>query len=284
MVVHHCDGERTLRAPMVIAFSDRIKENRCEIVIASYYKKTKGKKIPDRQKARFTLQNKYRGQPGVVVNKDESLRRIDLWTDGIPDVREKIEQAQIAYYQKQENEAEEKEKKRLERYRKKGKPAPPKPERPILPFRVTQEDFWVADPIPPSYEPGRRYLWLTRRLDTTVEYELELYMKATIQPIDSFFGALRATTSTTKRATSIPSQGNRKGYGSHAWLPDNVIDEVTQRIFYWNFGVRFDSGMKPRAHILGIYDEEDSMDINTVFTRFRSDVFARAREISSWLT
>lgn len=283
MVVHHCDGERTLRAPMVIAFSDRIRDNRCEIVISSYYKITKGKKIPDRQKARFTLQNKYRGQAGVVVNKDESLRRADLLANGIPDIRKTIEKAGIEYYQKQTNEAEEKEKKRLARYRKSGKSAPPKPDYPILPFRVTQEDFWVADPVPPSYEPGRRYLWLTRRLEHSIEYELELYMKATIQPIDSFFGALRATTSTTKRATGLPSQGNRKGYGSHAWLPANIIDEVTLRIFYWNFGVRYGSGMKPRAYKLGIYDDDESMDINTVFTTFRTNVFARAREISSWV-
>ena len=281
-VIHHFDGERTLRAPAMIAFSDRIKDKRCELVIASYLKTTKGKKLPDRNTARFTLQSKYRGQQGVLVNKDASLRRVDLLKNGIPDIREKIENAGQEYYKKQQTESEDKEKKRLERYRKKGEKAPPKPNHPILPFRVTQEDFWVSDPVPPSYEPGRRYLWLTRRLECSIEYELDLYLKATIQPIDSFFGALRATTSTTKRATSLPSQGNKKGYGSHAWLPANIVDEVTLRIFYWNFCVRRGSGKQPRASILKFYDGEESMDINDVFTSFRSGVFDRAREISSW--
>lgn len=282
-VIHHFDGERALRGAAMIAFSDRIEENRCELVIASYLKITKGKKLPDRQKARFTLQSKYRGQPGVLVNKDESLRRIDLLTAGIPGIREKIEQASQEYYKKQKTEGEEKEKKRLERYKKQGKSAPPRPDRPILPFRVAQEDFWVSDPIPPSYEPGRRYLWLTRRLEHGIEYEVELCMKATLQPIDSFFNALRATTSTTKRATSLPSQGNKKGYGSHAWLPANIIDEVTLRILNWNFIVRYGSGKQPRAFKLGIYESDESLDINTAISNFRSDVFARAKEISSWL-
>ena len=281
MVVHHFDGERTLRAPAIIAFSDRIEENRCEMVVASYLKTTKGKKLPDRNKARFTLQHKYRGQAGVVVNKDESLRRADLLANGIPNIREKIENASEEYFRKQHTEAEEKEKKRLEQYRKKGKSAPPS-ERPILPFRVTQEDFWVSDPIPPSYEPGRKYLWLTRRLEHSIEYEVNLCMKATIQPIDSFFAALRATTSTTKRATSLPSQGNRKGYGSHAWLPANILDEVTLRILYWNFIVRHGSGKQPRAYKLGIVDSDESMNINDVFTHFRAGVFDRAKEISAW--
>lgn len=281
-VIHHFDGERTFRAPAIIAFSDRIEENRCELIIASYLKITKGKKLPDRQKARFTLQSKYRGQPGVLVNKDESLRRIDLLTAGIPGIREKIEQADQEHYKKQKTEGEEKEKKRLERYRKQGKSAPPRPDRPILPFRVAQEDFWVTDPIPPSYEPGRRYLWLTRRLEHSIEYEVELCMKATLQPIDSFFNALRATTSTTKRATSLPSQG-KKGYGSHAWLPANVIDEITLRVFYWNFIVRHGSGKQPRAYKLGIYESDESLDINTAISNYRSDVFARAQEMTSWL-
>ena len=311
IITHHFDGERTLRGPAIIAFSDRIKEERCEIVVASYYKDTKYKKKPkkNRKEARWTLQDTFRGQEDVAIHSDESLRRVDLITNGIPAVREEIEKSIQEREEKQDIKVAGKAKKQ------KGDTAEEtEVVEEVEDTEVTQKadeadgaeategaegaegaddsattsrkkDFWVDDPIWPKHERERRYLWLTRRKERSIEYEADLYMTATLQPIDMCFAAFRHTTSTVKRAANLPSQGNKRGYGSHAWKPINIINEVVLRTFYWNFAVRFDDESnkdEARARTLGIYDER-TIDINKTLPNFRRNTFKRAEEIKQWL-
>ena len=315
-ITHHFDGERTLRGPAIIAFSDRIKEKRCEIVVASYFKDTKYKQKPkkNRKEARWTLQDKYRGQEGVTLNKDKSLRQIDLITAGIPAIREEIEKSMQA-----REDEEKQDTKAAGKAKKQNGGAAEEAEGVEVADEVEgtdaeevtektdeadaaegtegvegagesdtssrKKDFWVDDPIWPRFERERRYLWLTRREEKSVEYEADLYMTATLQPIDMCFGAFRHTTSTVKRAANLPSQGNKRGYGSHAWKPINIINEVVLRTFYWNFVVRFDdeSGREEaRARTLGICDKR-TIDINKTFPNFRRNIFKRAEEITQWL-
>ena len=269
-VVHYFDGERTLRNPAIIAFSDRIRDGRCEIMVSSYLKKTKGKIAIDSQSARNSLQTQYRGVEGVTIEKDESLRRTHLLGETLPAIREELEKSILEHRQKFDERDAEKETDRYE-------------DMDCAMFRMALDGLWVSDPIPPSFEPGRRYLWLTRRPDSSPEHELALCMKATLQPIDMCFSAIRHTTSTAKRAANLPSQGNKRGYGSHAWLPLNVIHEFTLRQFYWNFLVRYDSDKKvARTNLLGIYDQE-ALDVDAVFPTFRASVIERARSITEWV-
>ena len=301
-ITHHFDGERTLRGPAIIAFSDRIKEERCEIVVASYFKDTKYKQKPkkNRKEARWTLQDTYRGQEGIAIEKDESLRRIDLMTTGIPAIREEIEKSIQAREEKENTQAAEKAKKQncdtaAEVEGAEGTEKADEADGVEGTDGVEgagdnatssgKKDFWVDDPIWPKYERERRYLWLTRRKEKSIEYEADLYMTATLQPIDMCFAAFRHTTSTVKRAANLPSQGNKRGYGSHAWKPINIINEVVLRTFYWNFVVRFDDESdrdEARARKFGIYDQR-TVNINKTFPDFRRGIFKRAEEITQWL-
>ena len=282
-ITHHFDGERTLRVPAIIAFSDRIKEQRCEIVVVSYDKDPKYKKSPkkNRKEARWALQDTYRGQEGVALDSDDSLSRADLIATGIPAVREEIEKSLQAHEEKAAGKA----KKQQGGTDEEADGASGTDGAGGRAIRFQKKDFWVDDPIWPKHERERRYLWLTRRKEKSVEYEADLYMTATLQPIDMCFAAIRNTTSTVKRAANLPSQGNKRGYGSHARKPINIINEVVLRIFYWNFVVRFDdeSGRdQARARTLGIFDKR-TIDINETFPDFRRTIFERAEEITRWL-
>ena len=57
----------------------------------------------------------------------------------------------------------------------------------ILKFPADKSALWVKDPDPPIHEQERRFLWITRRLEQDISYELHLYKQGRLQPIDMPF-------------------------------------------------------------------------------------------------
>ena len=65
-----------------------------------------------------------------------------------------------------------------------------------------EKNLWVKDPDPPVHEPEKRFLWITRRLDQDVDYEMNLYNEGKLQPIDMPFGVFRKISSFISRPSS----------------------------------------------------------------------------------
>ena len=113
--------------------------------------------------------------------------------------------------------------------------------------------LWVKDPKPPIHEQNRRFLWITRQDNVDVDYEINLYKNAKLQPIDMPFAVLRMSSSFSKRPTNVSSTNNARGYVSLAELPKNACDEIRINFFYWNFQLRHGSKRKEtRGYALGI--------------------------------
>lgn len=140
---------------------------------------------------------------------------------------------------------------------------------------------WVFDPSPPIHEQGRHFLWINKRLDTHIGYEIGLYKNAKIQPIDMPFAVFRKTSSSTTRPVHAASKGSSTSYDSHAELPRNAFDELSINIFYWNFQIRYGAKRDTtRGFDFGI-SNKNPINMKTILN-WRKNIFNRAKTTSRW--
>ena len=88
----------------------------------------------------------------------------------------------------------------------------------------------------------------------------------------------------------VANRGGARGYGSHAILPVNACNELIINIFYWNYQLRYlskryslakkDKTKGTRGYDLKIAGRKPITMKNIIY--WRSSVFERAREITTW--
>ena len=94
-------------------------------------------------------------------------------------------------------------------------------------------DRWITHPFPNMSEPEKAVCYLTDYGDYTDDHLAQMYLMATLQPIDRFFMQVRRRLSLLERPIDSASAGGRVWYGYSAYNPA-VIEKVLEifRVYY----------------------------------------------------
>ena len=252
-IILYNDPESIVFKGAVSAFADRIKQKTCDVVVVSTAKKcnTSAKNINIEREIAITSEEK---------DAHQKKRNIEL-------------------------------KKRVCKVHKKLKQIISNPDKAqafskvLTTPNVSKKYLWIADPTPPIHEQSRRFLWMTRRLNENMDYEVELYKQGKLQPIDMPFAVFRKTVSFCTRPSMVASTVNATGYDSHARLPMNIFNELTINIFYWNhqlrhLGERYKKECDTRGYNLEVTNNKP-ITIEDIIN-WREKVFERAEKITGW--
>lgn len=267
----YMDGEKALYNAALLAFSDRIKSNNCEIVVRVMEKDQAGSKsrtpeVLDRRKKRIRSQAmaEYRkSNPDSKSPRDQELQRF-LMEKEVREVNQAIEESRTGNN---------------------GQLFPV----PLAKIHTTAlsrpknagEGFWVTNRLPDKYNAESRMLWLTRCIElSNTDYELDLYLSGMVFQIDYVFSALRKRSSMTSRP--VTTSTGHKSYNSKPELPASLIGDFTINVAFWNFFLKFRSEHKETiAYVHGLVSKPESPDIQTIFKpRY---TFDSAKRISKWL-
>ncbi len=110
-------------------------------------------------------------------------------------------------------------------------------------------DRWIAHPFPNMSEPEKAVCFLTNYGDYTDDHLAQLYLMATLQPIDRFFMQVRRRLSLLERPFDSASTAGRVWYGYSAYNPA-VIEKVLA-IFrvYYNYVLKGDDKQTPAMRL-----------------------------------
>lgn len=306
-VIHYVDNESVMQTAALTGFADKIKARECEVVLVSIVQAMKSVAAkPQRQRniQEFILANAAAneqdqaddGSADKKLPSGEKLRaaRKRRLLSTVPEVETKLKEAAKAYDAKRADMAANRRfpDERAFVYRLAINKMTPK--------RKVDEDgenenkgplivnLWVKDPLSPGFEPGRFFLRSTRRPEDTnktfLDQEVELYLDAKHQPVDTYMSALRRSASQAERARLIASTRSGAGYLSSPRKPKHAIAEFELHRFSWNF-MRLKRGNKDRhitrGHRLGL-SLPKPLTVRGA-QNIRNKVFVWAREITKWL-
>ena len=296
-VIHYVDNENELQMAALTAFSDKIRTRQCDVVSVSISQSLKRHTVIERREADLVkLQNvesakKYTQKDWLNSDQTEllSLRKKEMYTS-VSGLEEILNEAAQAYVQERAEMAENRQNpnERAYVYRKAINKTSPKKKKDLGP---TDLDLWVRDPLAPMFEPGRHFLWLTRPRGKPnkdiIDKEVDLYIKGSHQPADTYMNSLRQRASAAERARLVASTRFSAGYVSNARMPKPAISEFILHRFNWNFMRRRhpkknkDNRYIPRAYDLGL-SVPRALTVEDAPT-YREKVFDWAEEITEWL-
>ena len=296
-VVHYVDNENVLLAAALTAFSDKIRAGSCEVVSVTINQHLKKKEAEEKtSKDRDAFLEKYAGfkrrksgRTDESMPSGERLRalRKEALLETVAGFEDAIVKATKAYKKHRRTIAKNR------RFADARAYACRNALNIISPKKKTTDDktklsLWAKDPLPPAFEVGRHFMWLTRRqsesIEALMEQEVELYLDGKHQPADTYMSSMRQNASAAERARLIASTRSGAGYLSNARKPKHAISEFELYRFGWNFMRR--RRTRKNRHItraiefglpvLGALTVEDAKEI-------RKQVYTWAEEITEWL-
>lgn len=267
----YMDGEASLYNAALNAFSDRVKEKSCDIVVRKMEKDKKG------SQARTSIVLDQRFQR----IKDKAKRAYQKAHPGskIPEIPQ-LRQFVLAEEMKRVNEAIKK-----SSTQKNGELFP-EPFSRIYKTAISRantagRDFWVTNELTNKHNSDTRMLWLTRTAErSNTDYELNLYLNGSIFYIDNVFSALRHRSSLAGRPLTTAT--GHKSYNRNPELPQNLISDFTINVAFWNFFLKYRSEQKETiAFEHGLVEKPGSPEIKVAFQP--KYTFAYAKRMSKWL-
>jgi len=97
------------------------------------------------------------------------------------------------------------------------------------------KDRWMRHPLPNSAEPLKAICYLTNFEDYDEDYLANLFLKATLHPIDRFFMLLRRRVNMLERSIGTASKAGRQWHGYSAYQPANIEKLLEIFRIYYNF-------------------------------------------------
>lgn len=113
------------------------------------------------------------------------------------------------------------------------------------------KDEWLRYPFPDMSEPEKAVCWLTDIGDSSyANRELaELFLRATLHPIDRFFMQIRRRLSPLERSIPTASSSRRMWYAYAPYRPDLVVKLLDIYRVYYNFIKKGDDGKTPAMRL-----------------------------------
>lgn len=112
-------------------------------------------------------------------------------------------------------------------------------------------DRWMTHPFPTMGEPDKAVCYLTDYQDLDDDHLANLYLKATMHPIDRFFMQIRSRLSYLVRPPSTASSTRRLWFGNSAYNPEMIVKVLDIFRVYYNY-VLVGSDKKTPAMRLGL--------------------------------
>lgn len=97
------------------------------------------------------------------------------------------------------------------------------------------DDKWVNHPIPDMREPEKQICWLTGFGELDEDHVANLYLKATLLPVDRFFMQVRRGITMAERGIVSSSAGGRAWFGKNAHNPGNLAKLLEIFSVYFNY-------------------------------------------------
>ena len=267
----YMDGEAALYNAALNAFSDRIKDKSCDVVVRKMEKNKSGNQSRTRNvlnrkqnRVRYDAKRAYKqAYPDSKSPSDQELRRFLL--------NEEMKAVNKAIEEKSTNE---------------NGIFFPEPLSKIYKTAISRATgkgkvFWVNDILTDKYTPEGRMLWLTRSAErSNTDYELDLYVNGSLFYIDSVFGAFRHRSSLAGRPLSTAT--GHKSYNRNPEKPKNLIMDFTINVAFWNFFLKYRSKQKNTiAYAHGLINKQGSPEIKVAFRD--KYTFSNAKRMSKWL-
>jgi len=113
------------------------------------------------------------------------------------------------------------------------------------------KDQWLEYPFPDMSEPEKSVCWLTDIGDNayTNQYLAELFLKATLHPIDRFFMQIRRRLSPLERSIPSASSSRRMWYAYAPYRPNLVKKLLDIYRVYYNFVKKGEDGKTPAMRL-----------------------------------
>lgn len=110
-------------------------------------------------------------------------------------------------------------------------------------------DKWAMHPLPNSSEAMKAVCYLTDYGDYDQDHMANLYLKATMHPIDRFFQLVRRRLSLLERPISTPSKFGRTWYGYSAYKPENIVKVLDIFRVFYNYHLKGKDGKTPAMRL-----------------------------------
>lgn len=113
-------------------------------------------------------------------------------------------------------------------------------------------DRWLKYPFPDMSEPEKAVCYLTCRGDYDASHLAQLYLKASLHAVDSYFNQVRTRLSPLQRADHSPSNTGRTWYGNQPYDPRLVQKLLDLLRAYHNYCLKSRKDKKTPAMRLGL--------------------------------
>lgn len=266
----YTDGESSLYNAALNAFSDRIRQKNCDVIVRKMDKPNKkGSSNKSSMADRFayailTATRAYKqANPESPKPGTHELRKFSLNQE-----MERVNEAITTGSTKKNGQLFPEPLSRIYKAA-------------IRPRSKFGNEVWIVNKITDKKSPEVKLLWLTRTEDrSNADYELDLYLNGSIFYIDNVFSAIRYRSALASRSTSTAT--GHKNYNSSPELPVSLIQDFTVNVAFWNFFLRHKSKKKETiAYAHGLVRKPEPPDIKSIFkTRCN---FAFAKRMTRWL-
>ena len=124
------------------------------------------------------------------------------------------------------------------------------------------EDRWLSYPFPDMSEPEKAVCYLTNRNDYDETRMANLYLKASLHAVDSYFNQVRTRLSPLQRAKHSQSNSGRTWYGYQPYKPE-IVQKLLDilRVFH-NYCLKSKKDKKTPAMRLGL--AKSAIDLDTI--------------------
>jgi hypothetical protein len=150
-------------------------------------------------------------------------------------------------------------------------------------------DRWIRHPFPNMSEPEKAVCYLTDFGDYSEDHLAQLYLKASLHPIDRFFMQVRRRLSLLERPVGSASTAGRTWYGYSAYNPESIEKMLSIFRVYYNYVLKGQDGQTPAMRLglaRGPVTMEDIIrfDPHAQFRRASESPLAKARrdEMAEW--
>lgn len=128
-------------------------------------------------------------------------------------------------------------------------------------------DRWLTYPFPDMSEPEKAVCYLTNRGDYGESHLAQLYLKASLHAVDSYFNQVRTRLSPLQRAVHSPSSARRTWYGKQPYDPRMVQKLLDLLRLFHNYCLKSKKDKMTPAMRLGLARAPIDLDEVIYFQR-----------------
>ena len=148
-----------------------------------------------------------------------------------------------------------------------GRPASPERQPRGPGARERENDRWLTYPFPDMSEPEKAVCYLTNRGDYGESHLAQLYLKASLHAVDSYFNQVRTRLSPLQRAVHSPSSARRTWYGKQPYDPRMVQKLLDLLRLFHNYCLKSKKDKMTPAMRLGLARAPIDLDEVIYFQR-----------------